>query len=136
MDQNNKTLLIAVLVMLLALVALNFNNISGRASGGGDNSHPLSLTAGSTCSVGTRILGSISGNFGGETHDPKIIVRRDSLSGPVVGTDKSGQENVVRGYFSNDISWNCEEGTHRYYAIMSSRTGDHADYGMTLVTGR
>ena len=30
MEQNNKTLLIAVLIILLALVAFNFNNISGR----------------------------------------------------------------------------------------------------------
>ena len=32
MERNNKTLLIAVLIMLLALVSLNFNNISGRVT--------------------------------------------------------------------------------------------------------
>ncbi len=36
MERNNKTLLIAVLIMLLALVSLNFNNISGRAGGSSD----------------------------------------------------------------------------------------------------
>ncbi len=35
MDKNNKTLLIAVLIMLLALVALNFNSISGKSTTGG-----------------------------------------------------------------------------------------------------
>ena len=32
MERNNKTLLIAVLIMLLALVSLNFNNISGKVT--------------------------------------------------------------------------------------------------------
>ena len=33
MERNNKTLLIAVLIMLLALVSLNFSNISGKVGG-------------------------------------------------------------------------------------------------------
>lgn len=37
MEQNNKTLLVAVLIILLALVAFNFNKISGRAVGDGSD---------------------------------------------------------------------------------------------------
>jgi len=37
MEQNNKTLLIAVVIILLALVAFNFNKISGRAVGDGSD---------------------------------------------------------------------------------------------------
>lgn len=36
MENNNKTLLIAVLIILLALVAFNFNKISGRVVGEAD----------------------------------------------------------------------------------------------------
>jgi len=36
MENNNKTLLIAVLIILLALVAFNFNKISGRVTGDTD----------------------------------------------------------------------------------------------------
>ncbi|MBI2498632.1 hypothetical protein HYV88_00145 [Candidatus Woesearchaeota archaeon] len=37
MEQNNKTLLVAVLIILLALVAFNFNKISGRVVGDGSD---------------------------------------------------------------------------------------------------
>lgn len=135
MDKNNKTLLIAVLIMLLALVSLNFNNISGRASGSGDNQHPLALSVNSNaCRVGTQIIGTVSGNFRGVTHDTQITIRRDSLTGPVVGRDKVSRN--PSGAFSEQINWNCESGTHRYYTVMRSRTGDHKDSGVASVRGR
>ena len=42
MESNNKTLLIAVLIILLALVAFNFNKISGRVAGDADISVAVS----------------------------------------------------------------------------------------------
>ena len=123
MEKNNKTLLIAVLIMLLALVSLNFNKISGRATDS-DSSHALTLRLDNNdCNLGTQVGATLSGDLGATSHDPSVKIRVD---GSVVSTDELSGGNVQTGYISERLYIPCTR-SGIVTATVSGRRGDHDD---------